>query len=78
MNKIKDIFLAITLTFMISAFTVPNLATIIMNDCNQLYDNCVATAEQEYSNGNYSTGVYLMFVDSICPNAALNCVLDNQ
>lgn len=44
--------------------------------CNELVDNCRATAVQEYNNGNYTEAQYHMFYDDICPNAGLECVFD--
>ncbi len=43
-----------------------------------LYENCIATAEQEYTNGNYTYGVYLMFVDSACPSSLFTYVFEES
>ncbi len=45
-------------------------------DCTQLGEDCVATAEENYENGTYNESERYLFVHSLCPNAALNCVLD--
>lgn len=44
--------------------------------CTDLYNNCIATADQEFVNGNYSLEVWFMFVNNICPVAQFECVLD--
>ncbi|MEO9886868.1 MAG: hypothetical protein ABJR05_09490 [Balneola sp.] len=43
-----------------------------------LYENCIATAEQEYTNGNYTYGVYFMFVDSACPSSLFTYVFEES
>ncbi|MEP1305896.1 MAG: hypothetical protein ABJK11_07075 [Balneola sp.] len=48
------------------------------NIYEKLYENCIATAEQEYTNGNYTYGVYLMFVDSACPSSLFTYVFEES
>jgi|GEM_PF-2536910 hypothetical protein len=44
--------------------------------CNQLVDNCRATAQQNYDNGTYNEAEYHLFYDSLCPMAGLECIFD--
>lgn len=47
-----------------------------LQDCADLTNNCVATADEQYENGNYSEAQWHMFVESICPNAGMQCAVE--
>ena len=53
-----------------------NVTVDSMGPCQDLVNNCRATANQEFSNGNYSETIWDMFYNSICPNAGLDCLFD--
>ena len=53
-----------------------NVTVDSMRPCQNLVNNCRATANREFSRGNYSAAVWDMFYNYICVNAGIECLFD--
>lgn len=47
-----------------------------MRPCQDLVNDCRATADEQLSNGNYSEAIWDMFYNNICLNAGIECLFD--
>lgn len=49
---------------------------VMASNCNDLINNCIDTATEVYEDGSYNEAQFHMFSHHICPNAGLECLLN--
>ena len=55
-------------------FLVVTINFVGDSTCENLFDNCIASAQQAYNEGTYSADAYVMFRDEICPDTYVSCI----
>ncbi|MFU8812311.1 MAG: hypothetical protein ACNA78_05040 [Balneolaceae bacterium] len=67
-------FLKITTTL----FALAIMIFFVETTCQDLGENCIATANYAYENGEYTEAMWDLFVNNLCPNAELECYLQKM